>query len=63
MKIKIVGFKVGKSRPTANRVYDSTRIEPKDPHDTVNDLFIELGKAVWRVLDKSDFVSIRRVDE
>jgi hypothetical protein len=56
MKIKIVGFKVGKSRPTANRTFDSARIQPRDWDD-------ELGGAVWKVLAKSDFISIRRVSD
>ena len=59
MKVKIIGFKVGKSRPTANRSYDSTRVGTT----SVDVLFRELGRQLWAALIKSDFVSIRRVDE
>ena len=49
MKIKIVGFKVGKGRPTANKTI-------KDVENT------DLDKVLMEVLEKSDFISIRRVE-
>jgi hypothetical protein len=52
MKIKIIGFKVGQSRPTANRTVDMEK-----------HLASELGLVVFGVLEKSDFISIRRVDD
>lgn len=52
MKIKIIGFKVGLSRPTANITFNSQ-------HKTET----ELGKKLIEVLKKSDFISIRRVKQ
>ena len=56
MKIKIVGFKVGKSRPTANRTLEI----PETKYDALQSAW--LGNELKKVLEKSDFVSIRRVD-
>jgi hypothetical protein len=60
MKIKIVGFKVGESRPTANRTLDCGKPPYKD-----NEEFLkfrdEIGLTLLRVLAVSDFISIRRV--
>ena len=50
-EIKMIGFKVGKSRPTANKTIDLTKISN-----------ILLGDKLLEVLKKSDFVSIRRID-
>ena len=70
MKIKIIGCKVGKSRPTANRMMSGlarmgTLLVDKDLE---SDGFLavydeKIGKIIRLILDKSDFVSIRRVDE
>jgi len=59
MKIKIVGFKVGQSRPTANRTL-TIRLEGPI---TWEHLSKGLGIVVLKILGKSDFVSIRRVDD
>lgn len=56
MKVKIVGFKVGKSRPTANRTLDNIVENNEFDKDVV-------GEQVMAVLAKSDFVSIRRVND
>jgi len=50
MKIKMIGFKVGKSRPVANKTIDLT-------HTITN----ELGCKLAEMIAKSDFISIRRV--
>jgi len=60
MKIKIVGFKVGESRPTANRTYE---LIDKDDWEIQLASQEELGVQVAEVLAKSDFISIRRVDD
>jgi hypothetical protein len=67
MKVKIVGFKVGKSRPTANR----TMIVPEwPPHypETKQTFELDILKVGFAIHDAvhragSDFISIRRVDE
>jgi len=56
MKIKVVGFKVGKSRPTANRQFD-TEANHAQPATRA------FALLMFDILEKSDFVSIRRVDE
>jgi len=50
MRIKIIGFKVGAARPAYNKTLDDT--EP--PH--------VIGKAILKAFEKSDFLSIRKVD-
>jgi hypothetical protein len=70
MKIKIVGFNVGVSRPTANRTIDITG----SLEATIGEAQFRksgfrwrdmdnLGLAVAKVLAKSDFISIRRVKD
>jgi hypothetical protein len=59
MKVKIIGFKVGVSRPTFNRTIEV--INPLSPIGIENDATI-IGKAVTFALSKSDFLSIRKVD-
>jgi len=54
MKIKIVGFKVGLPRPTYNKTLDLE-------NDRKLLTFGKLGVEVAKALDKSDFLSIRRV--
>jgi hypothetical protein len=56
MKLKIIGFKVGKSRPTANHTV-------KDANIVSSELDEKLGNLVRMIAFKSDFISIRRVDE
>lgn len=52
MKVKIIGFKVGKARPVFNRTID------------INDInMCELGELLYTALDRSDFLSIRWVQE
>lgn len=63
MKIKIVGFQVGESRPTANRTVDILAPEESGYPDEVIISIRNLGRAVYDVLAKSDFISIRRVDD
>ena len=61
MKIKIVGFKVGKSRPTANR---TATVREFGEEDAVLHADLEsLGSVVYATARKSDFISIRRVDD
>lgn len=74
MRIKIVGFKVGESRPTANRTIKGW---PKEVEALLHGGFLtaafenfdvakfddRLGETVREVLEKSDFISIRRVNE
>lgn len=62
MKIKIVGFKVGKSRPTENRTLDFGALKGA-PEGTENMAIAGLGLVLVKILAKSDFISIRRVDE
>jgi len=58
MKVKIIGFKVGFSRPTANKMIDLNKT-PLCP-----ECFCEkkLSKAILAVLKISDFISIRRIE-
>ncbi|MCJ7768095.1 hypothetical protein MUP79_06870 [Candidatus Bathyarchaeota archaeon] len=62
MKIKIVGFKVGKSRPIANRTIALKAASEMSPSDAK---FRDeaLGVEIIAILDKSDFISIRRVED
>jgi hypothetical protein len=60
MKIKIVGFKVGQSRPTANRTFEHQTVE-NDPY--LKEGFLRLGQVIFEVMDESDFISIRRVND
>ena len=53
MKIKMVGFKVGLSRPTTNITFKVKKYEL---------LEWDLGKRLLKILEKSDFVSIRKID-
>lgn len=72
MKIKVVGFKVGQSRPTANRTVSVKEPSVKVPFgypisDADKENLVKgiarLGKSVYLTLAKSDFISIRRVDD
>jgi hypothetical protein len=61
MRLKIIGFKVGQSRPTANRTVSVLVGEGRfDVHDAS---VSKLGETLYEVLQESDFISIRRVDE
>jgi len=60
VKIKIIGFKVGRSRPTANRTINATKLLAEISEV---ELWKEIGVTIYRVLEKSDFISIRRVDD
>ncbi len=60
MKIKMVGFKVGESRPTANKAFN---IFDNDDLDKIEQSELALGNTLNLILQKSDFISIRRVDE
>jgi len=55
MKVKIVGFKVGVARPTYNRTFDLSRIPEQCGYE-------DLGHTIMRALEKSDFLSIRKVE-
>lgn len=70
MKLKIVGFKVGQSRPTANRTISEVGKDVpsscginKNDIISLDDIRLAIGDAVWHTILKSDFISIRRVDE
>ena len=64
MKIKIVGFKVGVSRPTANRTVEVTYTDIHNYKPIASRAVREkLARALLAVLDKSDFISIWRVNE
>jgi hypothetical protein len=54
--IKIIGFKVGVARPTFNRTLDLSRIPEQLTYE-------DLGHAIMSALEKSDFLSIRRLNE
>lgn len=65
MKIKMIGFKVGQSRPTGNRTFslpERPATYPFSPTE-LSILDEKLGQALREVLGKSDFVSIRRINE
>jgi len=51
MKVKIIGFKVGKARPTFNKTLDINSVS-----------MTELGENIYTALDRSDFLSIRLVE-
>jgi hypothetical protein len=53
MKIKLVGFKVGTARPTCNKTIDPAKSERS---------YYDLGEAICIALQKSDFLSIRRIE-
>jgi len=60
LKVKIVGFKVGvaheaSAKPTFNRTFDLSRIPEQCGYE-------DLGHAIMSALEKSDFLSIRRVE-
>ena len=58
MKVKIIGFKVGVTRPTYNRTIELDEEafwEPMRPDA------LDLAKVVYKALVKSDFLSIRKV--
>jgi hypothetical protein len=50
MRIKIIGFKVGVARPTYNKTVESG----------ISDF--DLGSIIYDALEKSDFLSIRKVE-
>jgi len=62
MKLKIVGFKIGKSRPTANRTFKAND-SPFESNEDFENTKSELGFVILQVLAGSDFISIRRVDD
>ena len=53
-KIKMIGFKVGDSRPTANKT-----VEIGLTHLLLD--ISKIGQILLKVLEKSDFISIRKV--
>lgn len=59
MKIKIIGFKVGQARPTANRTFNENPLVYRSKEA----YWERLGEILVEVLAKSDFISIRRVDD
>jgi len=65
MKIKIVGFKVGKSRPITNRTATVPKRQPVPPYDRPREVAaLAIGYQIIEACDLgSDFISIRRVDE
>ena len=66
MKIKIIGFKVGRSRPTANRTIDRGKFYHFDGAYTDNEKYYKLLASVIDDILRnkcSDFISIRRVDD
>jgi len=54
----MIGFKVGKSRPVFNR---TVNVRESESLDMVYDA--TLGKTLRKCLEKSDFISIRRVND
>lgn len=64
MKVKLVGFKVGQSRPTSNRTVNIREAFHKSLNVSVEHVkdMTMLGRILIQVLEKSDFISIRRVD-
>jgi len=52
LKVKIIGFKVGKARPTFNRTVDLNNVS-----------MTKLGELLHTALDRSDFLSVRWVKE
>jgi hypothetical protein len=68
MKLKIIGFKVEESRPTANRSFSVGEKMPSGPNGRsflpVDEKeFERLGCVVEEIISKSDFISIRRVNK
>ena len=61
MKIKIVGFKVDESRPAANRTL--TVLIGEGRFECHDESVKAIGEAIYTVLQKSDFISIRRVGD
>lgn len=53
MKIKVIGFKVGESRPTANKTVDISWFMNREK------VLQKVGEIIYEVLEKSDFISIR----
>jgi hypothetical protein len=63
MKVKIIGFKVGVSRPTFNRTLSYQELDKGNPGLAY--LFGDqdhIGLAIIKALEVSDFLSIRKVD-
>lgn len=60
MKVKIIGFKVGVSRPTYNKTIEINDLEVGKMVDIPQ---FKVTFAVCEALRKSDFLSIRRVDD
>jgi len=58
MKVKIVGFKVGVARPTYNKTLHMIWSE----EDGLASQIYGLGYEIARALQKSDFLSIRKID-
>jgi len=52
MKAKIIGFKVGKPRPTFNKTIDFNEASAMD-----------LGEEIYTALDRSDFLSVRWIED
>jgi len=63
VKIKIVGFKVGLSRPTCIKTVE---LKPGEIYVVgskhIGSATVKLGEEVAKALDKSDFISIRKVE-
>ena len=57
-KIKLIGFKVGQSRPTVNKTLKVPEVICMTSIETYNIAF-----QVCLALVKSDFLSIRRIDD
>ena len=62
MKIKLVGFKVGQSRPTANKTIINILPQGTDLLKPNIRNLEGLGEVLYKILEKSDFVSIRRIE-
>jgi len=60
MKIKIVGFRVNMTRPTYNRTIEIGDVNLGDLAQHDEKLIAE---TIYRALWKSDFLSVKRVDE
>jgi hypothetical protein len=56
MKIKLVGFKAGKSKPTGNVTFDSEKYLNENTMDSY--ICLELGKKLYLLCQKSDFVLV-----
>ena len=60
VKVKIIGFKVGATRPTYNKTMNLEN-DVAFALLAKNERHYVLGKEVYKALVKSDFLSIRKV--